>query len=131
MPNVWADEITSTEGNDNLLGTNNPDTISGLAGDDKIDSKEGKDQVNGNRGNVELHGGKSRDIIKGGPGLDKLFGEGVTINCMVELGMTISREVLEQTPSIMARVTMRFWISTHHKEIPKQRTVKTFSQDLP
>ena len=33
MPNnVWADEITSTDGNDNLLGTKNPDTISGLAG---------------------------------------------------------------------------------------------------
>ena len=41
MPsNVWADEITGTDGNDNLLGTKNPDTISGLAGDDKIDSKE-------------------------------------------------------------------------------------------
>ena len=27
--NVWADEITGTDGDDNLLGTKNPDTISG------------------------------------------------------------------------------------------------------
>ena len=63
MPNnVWADEITGTDGNDNLLGTKNPDTISGLAGDDKIDSKEGKDQVNGNRGDDELQGAGSQGI---------------------------------------------------------------------
>jgi Ca2+-binding RTX toxin-like protein len=61
MPsNVWADEITGTDGNDNLLGIKYPDTISELAGDDKIDSKDGKDQVNGNRGDDELHGVKSR-----------------------------------------------------------------------
>ena len=64
MPsNVWADEITGTDGNDNLLGTKNPDTISGLAGDDKIDSKDGKDQINGNRGNDDLLDLESRGII--------------------------------------------------------------------
>ncbi|HEX9317586.1 MAG TPA: calcium-binding protein [Nitrososphaeraceae archaeon] len=73
---AWADQITGTDGNDNLVGTVKADTIDGLAGDDSIDSKGGKDQINGNRGDDTLHGGKSRDIIKGGPGNDKLFGEG-------------------------------------------------------
>src|SRR5437867_8120072 len=73
---AWADQITGTDGNDNLVGTVKADTIDGLDGDDSIDSKGGKDQVNGNRGNDELPGGKSRDLIKGGPGNDKLFGEG-------------------------------------------------------
>ena len=36
--NVWADEITGTEGNDNLVGTIRGDTINGLDGDDKVDS---------------------------------------------------------------------------------------------
>ena len=35
LSNVWADEITGTEGDDNLLGTIKADTINGLDGDDR------------------------------------------------------------------------------------------------
>ena len=43
LKNIWADEITGTEGDDNLVGTINPDIINGLGGHNKIASKNGKD----------------------------------------------------------------------------------------
>ena len=33
LKNIWADEITGTEGVDNLVGTINADVINGLGGD--------------------------------------------------------------------------------------------------
>ena len=108
MPNVWADVIMGTDGNDNLLGTINPDIISGLAGYDKIDSKEGKDQVNGNRGNDESYGVKLREIIKGGPVLDKEFGEGSNDKLYGRTGYGDLNGGAAAITSIVARVTMRF-----------------------
>jgi hypothetical protein len=34
LKNIWADEITGTEGDDNLVGTINADIINGLGGHD-------------------------------------------------------------------------------------------------
>jgi pimeloyl-ACP methyl ester carboxylesterase len=53
LKNIWADEITGTEGDDNLVGTINPDIINGLGGHDKIDTIK----------KVYLHGHKNPAAI--------------------------------------------------------------------
>src|ERR1041384_8789928 len=39
VKSAWADQITGTDGNDNLPGTARADTIDALAGDDTVDAK--------------------------------------------------------------------------------------------
>ena len=69
-------------------------------------------------------------IIKGGPVLKKIFVEGSNDKLYGGTGDGDLKGGLQQITSIVVRVTMRFWISSHLKKIPKQRTVKTFSQVL-
>ncbi|MGJ8611047.1 MAG: calcium-binding protein, partial [Octadecabacter sp.] len=66
--------ITSTEGNDTLVGTAGADTIDGLGGNDVIDGGTGDDDIYGGKGADNIQGGDGADYIDGGRQSDVIFG---------------------------------------------------------
>ena len=67
-------EITGTDGNNNLSGTADDDLILGLGGRDRINGTGGNDTLDGGTGNDSLNGAFDNDILIGGLGNDLLTG---------------------------------------------------------
>ena len=68
--------LTSTPGNDTLVGGSDHDQISGGKGDDFILDGSGNDNLSGDEGNDILIGGLGNDVLHGGVGSD-IFLHGV------------------------------------------------------
>jgi Ca2+-binding RTX toxin-like protein len=68
--NVWALNVTGTEGPDTLTGTADKDTIRGFGGDDSISGLEGGDKIRGGDGDDTMHGEEGGDRIRGNQGND-------------------------------------------------------------
>jgi len=73
--NVWALNVTGTEGPDTLTGTAEKDYIYGYGGDDRISGLEEDDRIRGGKGDDTIHGDDGRDRILGGSGNDVIFGD--------------------------------------------------------
>ena len=74
IANVWALNVTGTEGPDTLTGTAEKDTIRGYGGADMISGLEGNDQIRSDGGDDTIHGNDGRDRIRGDRGNDVIFG---------------------------------------------------------
>ena len=75
VANVWALNVTGTEGPDTLTGTADKDYIYGYGGDDMISGLDAGDQIRGGNGVDTIHGDKGNDRIRGGSGNDMIFGD--------------------------------------------------------
>src|SRR5215216_6719790 len=75
IANVWALNVTGTEGPDTLTGTAEQDNIRGFGGDDMISGLEGGDKIRGGDGDDTVHGNEGRDRIRGDKGNDVIFGD--------------------------------------------------------
>ena len=75
VANVWALNVTGTEGPDKLTGTAEKDSIYGYGGDDMISGLDAGDQIRGGKGVDTIHGDKGNDRIRGGSGNDMIFGD--------------------------------------------------------
>ncbi len=75
VANVWALNVTGTEGPDTLTGTADKDYIYGYGGDDMISGLDAGDQIRGGNGDDTIHGDKGNDRIRGGSGNDMIFGD--------------------------------------------------------
>ena len=85
-PEVPAEQLTGSSGNDTLAGGMGDDFIDGLAGNDTIEGNEGNDIIIGGSGRDRLRGGEgddtfilagkddSYDIFDGGEGFDMILG---------------------------------------------------------
>jgi Ca2+-binding RTX toxin-like protein len=73
--NVWALNVTGTDGPDTLTGTAEKDYIYGYGGDDMISGLEGGDQIRARDGDDTIHGDQGRDRIRAGSGNDLIFGD--------------------------------------------------------
>jgi Ca2+-binding RTX toxin-like protein len=75
VANVWALNVTGTEGDDTLTGTTEKDYIYGFAGNDKISGLDAGDQIRGGNGDDTIDGDKGNDRIRAGSGNDMIFGD--------------------------------------------------------
>src|SRR5919112_6280795 len=75
VANVWALNVTGTEGPDTLKGTADKDIIRGYGGDDIISGFSGNDGIRGGRGDDTIHGDEGKDRIRGDSGNDVIFGD--------------------------------------------------------
>ena len=75
VANVWALNVTGTEGDDKLTGTAEKDYIYGYGGADIISGLDAGDQIRGGNGDDTIHGDKGNDRIRGGSGNDMIFGD--------------------------------------------------------
>jgi hypothetical protein len=74
--NVWALNVTGTQGDDDTLsGTADKDYIYGYGGNDMISGLEGGDRIRGGNGDDTIHGDKGNDRIRAGSGNDLIFGD--------------------------------------------------------
>ena len=73
--NVWALNVTGTEGDDMLTGTADKDYIYGYGGNDMISGLEGGDRIRGGEGDDTIHGDQGNDRIRAGSGNDLIFGD--------------------------------------------------------
>jgi aldose sugar dehydrogenase len=73
--NVWALNVTGTQGDDTLTGTPQQDTIRGYGGDDIISGLARGDKIRGDGGDDTIHGNDGRDRIRGDRGNDMIFGD--------------------------------------------------------
>jgi Ca2+-binding RTX toxin-like protein len=73
--NVWALNITGTQGDDTLDGTAEKDYIYGYGGNDIISGLEGGDRIRGGKGDDTIHGDQGNDRIRAGSGNDLIFGD--------------------------------------------------------
>jgi aldose sugar dehydrogenase len=73
--NVYALNVTGTEGDDTLNGTVQQDTIRGYGGNDMISGLEAGDKIRGDGGDDTIHGDQGRDRIRGDKGNDMIFGD--------------------------------------------------------
>src|SRR3954453_11134245 len=64
IANVWALNVTGTEGPDTLKGTADKDIIRGYGGNDIISGFSGNDAIRGGKGDDTIHGDDGRDRIR-------------------------------------------------------------------
>ncbi|WP_439598267.1 calcium-binding protein [Falsiroseomonas sp.] len=72
--NSLANRVTSTVGNDTLLGLGGMDTLEGNGGNDKLYGGADDDRLLGGAGNDLLDGGTGKDTLDGGGGADTMIG---------------------------------------------------------
>jgi hypothetical protein len=72
LATLVAKALTSTDGDDSIIGTNADETLSGGLGNDNISGVGGNDILNGNEGNDNLSGGDGNDILSGNEGNDSI-----------------------------------------------------------
>lgn len=68
-----ADNIDGTEQDDTIYGLNGPDTIWGHGGNDTLYGGNGPDVLYGGEGNDTLYGGNGPDELHGGAGNDTIY----------------------------------------------------------
>ncbi|MFM6751183.1 MAG: calcium-binding protein, partial [Dolichospermum sp.] len=76
LDTLVAKSLTTTDGDDSIVGTNASETLAGGLGNDGISGAGGNDILTGNEGNDYLSGGEGNDILSGDEGNDTLIGGG-------------------------------------------------------
>ena len=71
---AWLENVTATNGDDQITGNNSNNQLDGLDGDDSILGLGGNDTLTGNEGNDILDGGSGIDYLYGDDGDDSLTG---------------------------------------------------------
>jgi Ca2+-binding RTX toxin-like protein len=74
LATLVAKALTSTDGDDSIVGTNVDESLSGGLGNDDISGAGGNDTLSGGDGNDNLSGGDGNDNLSGGVGNDTLNG---------------------------------------------------------
>ncbi|MFM5943187.1 MAG: calcium-binding protein, partial [Dolichospermum sp.] len=74
LDTLVAKSLTTTDGDDSIVGTNASETLAGGLGNDGISGAGGNDILTGNEGNDYLSGGEGNDILTGNEGNDYVDG---------------------------------------------------------
>ncbi|MEJ6398544.1 tandem-95 repeat protein [Yoonia sp. 208BN28-4] len=77
------DDLSGTDGIDNIVGNSGNDDLSGGKSGDRLDGGDGNDFIQGNEGNDNLSGGRGDDFLNGGQGDDFVDGQGGTDTAFV------------------------------------------------
>jgi Ca2+-binding RTX toxin-like protein len=74
--NIHTDieRLESGAGDDQITGSDGPDDIEAGAGDDLVRGGAGEDSIDGESGDDDLRGEFDADLVNGGPGQDKING---------------------------------------------------------